>query len=43
MNAKVGEREIYRVVGKYNVPGVNENGERWVEVCSERRMSIGST
>ena len=28
MNAKVGNREVYRVVGKYGVPGVNENGKR---------------
>ena len=26
MNAKVGNREVYRVVGKYGVPRVNENG-----------------
>ena len=43
MNAKVGNREVDRVVGKYGVPGVNENGERLVEVCSERRLSIGNT
>ena len=43
MNAKVGNREAYRVVGKYGVQGVNENGERLVEVCSKRRMSIGNT
>ena len=36
MNASVGNREVYRVVGKYGVPGVNENGERLVEVCSKR-------
>ena len=40
MNAKVGNIEVYRVAGKYGVglPGVNENGERLVEVCSERRL-----
>ena len=43
MNAKVGNREVYRVVGKYGVPGVNENSERMVEVCSKRRLSIGNT
>ena len=32
MNAKVGNRKVYKVVGKYGVPGVNENGERLVEV-----------
>ena len=43
MNAKIGNREVDRVVGKYGVPGVNENGEILVEVCSERRLSIGNT
>ena len=43
MNAKVVNREVYRVAGKYSVPGVNENGERLVEVCSERRLNIGNT
>ena len=33
-NAKVGNREVYRVVGKYGVLGENENGERLVEVCN---------
>ena len=43
MNAKVGNREEYRVVEKYGVLGVNENGERLVEVCSGRRLIIGNT
>ena len=43
MNAKVGNREVYRVVGMYGVLVVNENGERLVEVCGERRLSIGNT
>ena len=43
MNAKVGNREVYKGVGKYGVPGVNENDERLVEVCSKRRVIIGKT
>ena len=43
MNAKVGNREVYKVIGKYGVPAVYENGERWVEVCSKRRLSIENT
>ena len=43
MNAKVGNREVYRMVRKYDVLGINENGEKLVEVCSERRLSIGNT
>ena len=42
MNAKVGNREVDRVVREYGILGVNENGERLVEVCSERRLSIGN-
>ena len=41
MNAKVGNREVYKVVGMYGVPGVSENGERLMEVCSRRRLIIG--
>ena len=43
MNAKVGDREREGVIGKFGVPGVNENGERLVEVCAERRMIVGNT
>ena len=43
MDTKVGNREVYKVVGKYSVPGLNENGERLVEVCSKMRLSIGNT
>ena len=43
MNAKVGDRERDGVLGKYGVPGINENGERLVEMCTERRMIIGNT
>ena len=43
MNAKVGDREVDRVVGNHGVPGVIENGERLVAVCSERGLSIGNT
>ena len=43
MNAKVGDHEREGVIGKYGVPGVNENGERLIEVCAERRLIIGNT
>ena len=42
MNAKVGNRTEDGVLEKYGVLGVNENGERLVEVCTERRMIIGN-
>ena len=43
MIAKVGNGEAFKVVRKYGVPGVNENGVRLVEVCSEMRLSIENT
>ena len=43
MNAKVGNRKLYRVVRKYGVLGINENGEKLVELCSEKRLSTGNT
>ena len=43
MNVKVGNREVYRVVGKFGVTEINDNGERLVGVYSKRRLSIGNT
>ncbi|MEL7523216.1 MAG: endonuclease/exonuclease/phosphatase family protein, partial [Cyanobacteria bacterium J06553_1] len=43
MNAKVGDREKDGVVGKFGVPGINENGECLVEMCAERDMIVGNT
>ena len=31
------------MVGRYGVPGVNENGEGLIEVCVERRIIVGYT
>ena len=43
MNAKVGDREVDGVIGKYGVPGMNENGECLVEICKGRGLSVGNT
>ena len=43
LNAIVGERERGEVIGKFGVPGVNENGECLVELCEERSMIVGNT
>ena len=43
LNAKVGDRERGEVVGKFGVPGVNENGECLIELCEERCMIVGNT
>ena len=36
LNARVGDGEVEGVVGKYGVPGENENGERLLDVCGAR-------
>jgi len=43
MNAKVGYEEVDGVVGKWGVPGVNENGECLVDVCAERGLFLANT
>ena len=43
MNAKVGERERGKIVEKFGVPVVNENGECLVELCEERSTIVGNT
>ena len=36
LNARVGDREVEGVVGKFGVPGVNETGEKLLDMCVER-------
>ena len=43
LNARVGDREIDGVTGKFGVQGINDNGEKLIEVCSERNLIIGNT
>ena len=43
LNARVGDEEIDGVVGKNGVPGVNESGERMIEMCIERELVVGNT
>ena len=43
MNAKVGCEEIEGIVGKWGVPGMNENGEYLVDVCAERGLFLANT
>ena len=43
MNAKVGCEEVDGIVGKWGVPGVNENGECLVDLCSERGLFLSNT
>ncbi len=37
------EAEIGRVVGKYGVEGVNENGQYFVDTCAERGLLCSNT
>ena len=43
LNARVGDREIDGVTGKFGVQGINDNSEKLIEVCSERNLIIGNT
>ena len=41
MNAMLGDSEV-GVVGKFGVSGVNENGRKLIEMCIEKRLSLGN-
>ena len=43
MNAKIGCEEVDGIVGKWEVPGVNGNGECLVDLCSERGLFLANT
>ena len=43
MNARVGGVAIPGIVGEFGVDGVNDSGERMLEMCSECGMSVGNT
>ena len=43
LNARVGDSEVEGVVGKFGVPDRNESGEKLLEMCVEREMTIGNT
>ncbi len=43
MNMRVGSTEIWGVVGKYGVEGVNKNGQYLVNICAERGQFLSNT
>ena len=43
LNARVGDGEVEGVVGKYGVPGENENGERLLDMCVEQKLVKGNS
>ena len=40
INARVGNEVIEGIVGQYGVPGRNESGERFLEVCAEQELVV---
>ena len=43
LNARVGDGELEGVVGKYEVSGENESGERLLDMCVEQELAIGNS
>ena len=43
MNAKVGNVRIEGITGSFGVPGVDENGESLIDMCSTRERVVGGT
>ena len=43
LNARVGDREIEGVTGKYGVQGENESGERMIDMCVEQELAVGNS
>ena len=43
LNARVGVGELEGVVGKYGVPGVNDSGERLIDMCVEKELAVGNS
>ena len=37
MNASVRDTEVQKVVGKFGVPGRNEDGGKLINVCMEKK------
>uniref|UniRef100_A0A0L8GJU5 Uncharacterized protein n=1 Tax=Octopus bimaculoides TaxID=37653 RepID=A0A0L8GJU5_OCTBM len=43
LNARVENEEVENVVGKYGVPGQNENGRWLLEMCMEQELVVGNS
>ena len=43
LNTRVGNEEIEGVLGRYGVPGVNESGERLLDMCVEKELAVGNS
>ena len=42
-NAKVGDREEKKIIGKFGLGDRNDNGERLVELCQRQNLIISDT
>ena len=40
MNARVGEIEVEDIVGKLEVSGMKENGQKLIEFCTRKKLSL---
>ena len=40
MNTRVRDSEVEGVTGKSEVSGMNEKGEKLIELCMEKKMSV---
>ena len=43
MNARVGDNKVEGVVGKFGLPGSNENGRKLTELYTGKKLSVGNT
>lgn len=43
LNAKVGNEIVEGIVGKFGVPGIDDNGERLLEMCDDQELVVGNT
>ncbi len=43
LNARVGDEHVVGITGKYGVPDRNWNGEKVLEMCMERELTIMNT
>ena len=43
LNARVGNEVVEGVVGRWGIQGVNESGERMIELCVERELAVANT
>ena len=43
LNARVGNEVIEEIVRQHGVSGINESGERLLEMCAEQELVVGNS